>query len=94
MSRDAEDPVVDRSTTRWKRAAWLDSHVDGSTAHRLRQHSLDRLSALAKVGVAGSNPVVRSIHANPCFGGGSLAFGGTVGLPGRGKTTAARRILR
>jgi hypothetical protein len=64
--------VVDRSTIRWTEQHGTDSLKNGGACQRTRQHVLDGILNLAKVRVAGSNPVVRSRSA-PVFGGGGVA---------------------
>ncbi len=54
--------VVDRSTTGRTLGVWPDNCPDKSPAHRAEDHQMDGLDRLAKVRVAGSNPVVRSIQ--------------------------------
>ena len=57
------DLVVDRSTTGSNSGGFGGRSVDGRPAQRNRQDALDELKHLAKVRVAGSNPVFRSIAA-------------------------------
>ena len=52
--------VVDRSTTGWNLGIRVGNWVDGSAAHRTGPDAGDEKNHLAKVRVAGSNPVVRS----------------------------------
>src|SRR4051794_17168846 len=52
--------VVDRSTTHRTRASSTDYSKDGRPCQPIGDHVLDGLPILAKVRVAGSNPVVRS----------------------------------
>jgi hypothetical protein len=54
---------VDRSTTGSNSADPGGQSVDGRAARRTRRDVLDELKHLAKVRVAGSNPVFRSILA-------------------------------
>src|SRR5438552_17513154 len=52
--------VVDRSTTGRKSADCVDDRADGTARQPSADRPPDGLLDLAKVGVAGSNPVVRS----------------------------------
>ena len=52
--------MVERSTTGAYWVGWVDGFVDGSAPGRTRPYYLDVFHNLAKVRVAGSNPVVRS----------------------------------
>jgi len=58
MSRDL---VVDRSATRLNSGGFGGRSVDGRPAQKTRQDTADELKHLAKVRVAGSNPVFCSI---------------------------------
>ena len=52
--------TVERSTTGWTQAYQMDEILDASVRNRTHQYQMDRIPDVAKVGVAGSNPVVRS----------------------------------
>ncbi len=52
--------VVERSTTGRKQAYWADNGLDGTAGGGPCHHALDGNIDIAKVGVAGSNPAVRS----------------------------------
>ncbi len=56
----ADLPVVTRVTSGRIRQHFLDDETDGGPARRTEQHWMDGFQHLAKVRVAGSNPVVRS----------------------------------
>ncbi len=55
--------VVERSTTGRKQAYGADNGLDASAGGGPCQHGMDGNIDIAKVGVAGSNPVVRSKRA-------------------------------
>jgi hypothetical protein len=57
------DLVVDRSTTGLNSGGLGGHSEDGGPAQRIRLDTVDELKHLAKVRVAGSNPVFRSIAA-------------------------------
>jgi hypothetical protein len=57
----SQPPVVDRSTTVLNSGGFGGPCVDGRPARRTRHDAVDELKHLAKVRVAGSNPVFRSI---------------------------------
>ncbi len=58
-----EKPVVDRSTTGSNSGVFGGQSVDGCPAQRTRPDAVDDLKHLAKVRVADSNPVFRSIES-------------------------------
>ena len=74
---------VDRSTTGWIWAVWTDHQPDKWPAHRPEQHQSDGLGRLAKVRVAGSNPVVRSKKVGLCGVTSSVAALRRLHRPGR-----------
>ena len=51
---------VDRSTTERNRGSWPDELTDKTARQRPGGHRVEAIQDVAKVGVAGSNPVVRS----------------------------------
>lgn len=53
---------VERSTTGWKQGYGADNGLDGTAVGGTCRHGLDGTIDIAKVGVAGSNPVVRSTN--------------------------------